>query len=158
MGLPVEVSPTVSSDQWRDDIRNFHVGLVSLSPGGASACLPSKTYAMMAGGLAVIGICPCWSDLARLINSIDAGWVVNNSAFSSEPDLSSPEYFNQLREHRSYDQIVYDFFEIVNSIVTEYELLKSKRKNAFDGIRSHYNLDNTSRKWDSLINSVCKSR
>ena len=96
-GTDVKIRTAIDSEIWRKDIRNFHVGLVSLSPGGASVCLPSKTYSMMAGGLSIIGICPEWSDLANLIKEMDAGWVVNNSIYSSTSQLKSGEKKRALR-------------------------------------------------------------
>lgn len=127
---PVEIADAVPSSEWREKIRGFQVGLVSLSPGGATVCLPSKTYAMMAGGMAILAICPLWSDLARLVLENDAGWVVNNSPYSSAEELIGSEYMQKVTARRSDGEIAKDFTEIVDTICRDTSLLWQKRKNA----------------------------
>ena len=39
---PIEVSPTLNSQEWRSYIRDFDIGIVSLTPGGATVCLKVK--------------------------------------------------------------------------------------------------------------------
>jgi hypothetical protein len=75
----VEVRGTLSSEEWRREAVRHHIGLVALTPAGVNVCLPSKTHAMMAAGLAVIAICPASSDLAALVRDTGAGWVVDNT-------------------------------------------------------------------------------
>ena len=94
---PVKIISAVSSKKWRSDIKNFHIGLVSLSPGGASVCLPSKTYGMMAGGLSILAICPQWSDLSNLVTSLQAGWVINNSKHIDEKQLYTSDYLKEIK-------------------------------------------------------------
>ncbi|GAB2609603.1 hypothetical protein GCM10027035_02450 [Emticicia sediminis] len=153
--LDVKVKSAISSELWRSDIREFHIGIVSLSPGGASVCLPSKTYAMMGGGLAIIAIAPIWSDLSNLINRIDAGWTVNNSALTTEiSKLDDINYLDSLKEHRDIASIKNDFYNILSSILKNKDLLREKRKNAFDGVRSNYSIDILNSKWEALINEL----
>jgi glycosyltransferase involved in cell wall biosynthesis len=154
-GCPVKVISTVSSDQWREDISKFHIGLVSLSPGGASVCLPSKTYGMMAGGLAIIAICPEWSDLAGLVKNLDAGWVINNSIYKNESELNNDEkYLLNLNKKLDDSLIVNQFYGILIEIVKNQNILTQKRHNAYWGVREHYNIDHLSTKWKEILSDM----
>jgi hypothetical protein len=55
------------------------LALVSLSPIGALAAFPSKTFSAFAVGRPVLAVCPVWSDVGRIIEEREAGWVVSNS-------------------------------------------------------------------------------
>jgi len=76
----VVVGPVLPADEWRRHVAGMQVGLVSLTTAGANVCLPSKTYALLAAGLAVIAVAPTSGDLAGIIDETGAGWVVDNSA------------------------------------------------------------------------------
>jgi Rps23 Pro-64 3,4-dihydroxylase Tpa1-like proline 4-hydroxylase len=151
---PVKIISAIPSSQWREDIQNFNIGLVSLSPGGASVCLPSKTYAMMAGGMAILGICPKWSDLATLINDLNAGWIINNSPFEYKEELYNGNYLNNIREKKQIDEIAIAFYEQIKFILNNKHVLSEKRKNAFLGVREFYNIDSLSNKWHDMIEDV----
>lgn len=151
---PVKILSAVPSSQWREDVRNFHIGMVSLSPGGASVCLPSKTYAMMASGMAILCICPKWSDLASLINDLDAGWVVNNSSFDNKEELNDGIYLNNIKKKKPIDEITIDFYEQIKYILNNEHILYKKRKNAFLGVREYYHIDSLSNKWNEIIEDV----
>jgi hypothetical protein len=156
-GYDVKIKSAIASDVWRNDISNFHIGLVSLSPGGGSVCLPSKTYAMMAGGLAIIGITPIWSDLSNLIKDIDAGWIINNSSIDDESKLEESNYLGNLIKIRNIDCIKSDFYAVLSSVLENKSILKEKRINAFNGVRSKYGIENLSKKWGNLINELQKN-
>ncbi|PYF75453.1 glycosyltransferase family protein [Pedobacter nutrimenti] len=153
-GYPIKVISAVPSYEWRKDIRNFHIGLVSLSPGGASVCLPSKTYGMMAGGMAILAICPEWSDLAVLVKSINAGYVVNNSIYSSSLELNDGDYLDNVAKKRSITEIVECFYTTVKTILNQKDLLLEKRTNAYKGVRAKHDVIQLSEKWDKLIRDV----
>ena len=152
----IEIVSTAPSSQWRLDIQRFHIGLVSLSPGGATVCLPSKTYALMAGGLAILSIAPAWSDLATLVSSLDAGWIVNNSLYHSTPNMSDPFYLDHVRKMAPQDQIAEQFCQTIRSILNNRSLLEEKRRNAFFGVRLRYGIESLSRKWGMLLNDLDK--
>lgn len=76
----VVVGPVLPAEEWRRHVAGMQVGLVSLTAAGANVCLPSKTYAMLAAGLAVIAVAPASGDLAGIIRETGAGWVVDNPA------------------------------------------------------------------------------
>ena len=151
---PIRIISAIPSNQWREDIRSFHIGLVSLSPGGASVCLPSKTYGMMAGGLAIMAICPEWSDLAKLIKDCTAGFVINNSPYVSIENLSKKEYLKAINEKASTEKIISIFVETVKKITIENDLLITKRKNAFYQVRERHNEKVLRDRWHEFIRSI----
>ncbi len=150
---PVEVISAIPSSQWRDDIRAFHIGLVSLSPGGATVCIPSKTYGMMAGGMAILAVCPAWSDLAGLVEGLDAGIIVNNSLFKNKEQLND-NYLNNIIAHRPYQEIAEDFYQSLRSLLDNQSLLNTKRENSFHGIQKKFNIDLLSHKWHKIVQNV----
>lgn len=152
--FPVKIISAVPSDIWRKDILSFHIGLVSLSPGGASVCLPSKTYGMMAGGLAILSICPEWSDLATLIKSNHVGWVVNNSAYSTRQELFNNEYLSNIQEKRDQHEITQSFYKTLKTILSDRTIIKEKRRNSYTVVRKEYNIVLLSSKWEGLIEEV----
>lgn len=152
--LPVQIIAAAPSEQWRHDIRHFHIGLVSLSPGGASVCLPSKTYAMMAGGLAILGISPAWSDLAGLVEGLDAGWVVNNSPHAQAPDPARAGYLTELRRTLPAEAVAEQVLETLRSILADRDGLERRRRQAFEGVRRRYGIDALSTRWQGLIAEV----
>lgn len=151
---PVTIKAAIPTSTWIEDIQHFHLGLVSLSPGGATVCLPSKTYSMMAGGLAILGICPQWSDLAGLIENLDAGWVINNSPHQSIADLKRGSYLERIRTTRDIDSVRQSFKNTLVEILANPQVLRQKRLNAFNGIRANYNNSSLSKKWDEFITEL----
>jgi hypothetical protein len=151
---PVKIIAAIPSDQWRQDIKAFHIGLVSLIPGGASVCFPSKTYGMMAGGMAIITICPVWSDLANLVLEMDAGWVVNNSIYESVAEMPADEYLKALNRKRNPEGIKQEFRRIISEVIQQPDVLLHKRKNAFYGVRDRYNVSLLRTQWHSFIKDL----
>lgn len=156
-GYPVKVISAVPSSQWRKDINNFHIGMVSLSTGGASVCLPSKTYGMMAGGMAILAICPEWSDLAKLVRDLNAGWVINNSKFQKIDDFGDRCYLDKLQETREEEDIAHDFYQKLKLIIENKQELNDRRKNAYDGVRYKHNIKDLSLKWSNIIKRTFKN-
>lgn len=153
VNYPVKILSAIPSFQWRKDIKCFHIGLVSLSPGGASVCLPSKTYSMMAGGMSILAICPTWSDLSKLVTDLNAGWIINNSEFSSLESLGD-NYYNNIKIGRDRSHIAVDFYNCLKEIVNDRKTLKEKRINAFNGVRFKYNISMLSDKWDKVLTDI----
>ncbi|MDA7612476.1 hypothetical protein N8626_01905 [bacterium] len=157
-GSEVKVLPAVPSDQWRNQIRGFHVGLVTLKPGGAIVCLPSKAYSMMAGGLAIIAICPRWSDLAAMIEESDAGWVVSNSPYETMPTFDDPEYFSKIEEKLDAADVAKRFHQQVREILANTKELDRKRRNASEAMRNRYGKEELGKKWTNFLKEVAGSR
>lgn len=151
---PIKIISAIPSHVWREDVRNFHIGLVSLSPGGASVCLPSKTYGMMASGMAILAICPSWSDLGTLIRNANAGWIVNNSNFDTKEDLFSGNYASNLLSKRPKDLIANNFYNVIKEVSDNRELLELARKNAFNSVRDNYNIINLNKKWTEILENI----
>jgi hypothetical protein len=125
-----------------------------LSPGAASVCFPSKTYGMMAGGMAIITICPAWSDLADLVREMDAGWIVNNSVYDNVNEIPSNKYLSAISQKRKMIEIQEQFRGIIAEVVHNPDILLQKRKNAFYGVRENYNIDLLRNKWHSFIENL----
>ncbi|MGY4383072.1 hypothetical protein ACVWYN_000091 [Pedobacter sp. UYP24] len=153
-GLPVKVISAVPSAQWREDIKNFHIGMVSLSPGGATVCLPSKTYGMMAGGMAILAIAPEWSDLSTLIRTLDSGWIINNAEVLNAEDLAVGDYMENIQKNKDSDLVAECFYSQLKIIINDRNNLAEKRENAFRNVRRQHNLTLLAEKWDRIINHI----
>ena len=149
----IEFEGAIPSQLWREKIMSYQIGIVSLSPGGATVCLPSKTYAMMGGGLAIIAICPIWSDLAKLVLSIDGGWVINNSFYSSLDQIPKENFTHEIKRLKCPKQMENEMLKVLETIFSEDDLVLSKRQNAYYGVRNKYGLDKVSNEWGDLISS-----
>lgn len=153
-GYNVKIISAVPSSEWRKDITGFHIGLVSLSPGGASVCLPSKTYGMMAGGMAILGICPAWSDLASLITDADGGWIINNSAYTHASELHGTDYLARVNKKNDLDAIKKQFRSTLEQVLADASLLNRKRENAFNGVRDQHQISVLAKQWDQYIRNL----
>lgn len=125
----VEIGTTLSVRDWRQRAVGIQVGLVSLSEGGARVCLPSKTFGMMACGMAILALCPSGSDLGRLIASNQLGWVVDNY------------------DGRNSQELEEEFLEVVTKILTSPEELLHRRQNAWDFIAAQNRIDDEGKRW-----------
>lgn len=62
---------------WRQALLESPVALVTMSAGAEDVVMPSKTYAALVAGQAVMAVCPRDSDLAALVRDNACGWVVD---------------------------------------------------------------------------------
>jgi hypothetical protein len=131
-GLRVEIGATLSVAEWRARALQAEVGIVSLSAGGAKVCLPSKTYGMMACGMAILALCPKDSDLGRLIATTETGWVVDTSITDSE-------------------QLQAEFNRVLSSIIDEPDERLRRRRNAWLHIQAENQRDKESGRWVSIL-------
>ncbi len=157
-GFPVQVLPPLPSQEWRDEIRSYNIGLVTLSPGGATVCLPSKSYAMMAGGLPIVAICPLWSDLGQMIHSANAGWVIPNSPFGSIDELLEGDYQKRTMQKISSDEVKRRFVEILRHISETPDELAEKRIGALHAMKTIYGAEEIGMRWKSIIDKVYGNR
>ena len=153
-GFPVKVLPPLPSQEWRDEIRSYNIGLVTLSPGGATVCLPSKSYAMMAGGLPIVAICPLWSDLGQMILSANAGWVIPNSPFGSLDELLEGDYQKRYMQKLPSDEVKRRFVKILRHISEAPAELAEKRIGALHAMKTIYGVEEIGMRWKSIIDKV----
>ena len=144
----------MESKEWRSYIKDFDIGIVSLNPGGATVCLPSKTYAMMAGGLAILAIAPEWSDLARLITKNKAGWVFDNSSNEDFATTYSKNQNHHYEKTQSNKEMISHIIEKLRYLIKNREYLFQIRKNSFLNVRQNYNEYNLGKKWERFIEKV----
>jgi hypothetical protein len=153
-GFPVQVLPPIPSQEWRNEIRSYNIGLVTLSPGGATVCLPSKSYAMMAGGLPILAICPLWSDLGQMILSANAGWVIPNSPFNSTDELLDGDYQKRYMKNVPSEEVKRRFVEILRHISETPAELAEKRIGALHAMKTIYGAEEIGMRWKSIIDKV----
>ena len=128
----VALQETASSSEWRQVAVRHQIGLVALTPAGMHVCLPSKTHAMMAAGLAIIAICPAQSDLAALVRDTGAGWVVDNA------DKSALETGRR-------------FADLVRELIAKPEMVWEARRCARHAAKTRYGHLEISQAWGSFI-------
>jgi hypothetical protein len=104
----------------------------------------------MAGGLAILAICPEWSDLAAKIREWDMGWVVNNSPYEYL-SVDDPSYTDKALEQRDSKSVAKCFHAIVNEILSDKEQLLIKRQNAWKAAHEVYTDEWLLGKWLGLV-------
>lgn len=149
-GTRVQVAPIQTDGDWKQELLAYQIALVSLSPGGATVAMPSKTFAMMAGGLAILAICPLWSDLARVVQRHEAGWVVSNSPYPTEADLKA-DYEQRVRERRPVEEIAEDFVTTVEKILADRAEIDRRRRHAYEAMRGALSVEAVGARWRELL-------
>ena len=84
----------------------------------------------MAAGLAVIAVCPPWSDLAKLVTENDIGWVIRNSEHTSETLEGSGNYQSALERFRNPKEIGGEIAHLLLRLQSAPEELRLKQQNA----------------------------
>ncbi|MGF1449648.1 MAG: hypothetical protein ACFB20_09555 [Opitutales bacterium] len=154
----VEVGGVLPPDEWKAHASRCHVGLATLLPGGATVCLPSKGYGLMSHGLALLALCPAWSDLARLVAQSRGGWVVPTSPPEHLPEPAAEGYFDTVEQRRPDPDVVADFKATVHGIAGDPEGLARARRNALHAMRTTYGVGALAQRWDGLLQAVAASR
>ncbi len=154
----VEVGGVLPRDQWQAHASNCHVALATLRPGGATVCLPSKSYGMLSHGLALLAICPAWSDLARHVARSQAGWVVPTSPEGHLPEPGTDGYFEAVDQRRPDEAVVADFKATVHGLAADPEGLARARKNALAAMADLFGVAALGQRWDGLLQAVEASR
>ncbi len=131
----ITLQGTASSAEWRQVAVRHQIGLVALTPAGMHVCLPSKTHAMMAAGLAIIAICPAQSDLAALVRDTGAGWVVDNT-------------------ERSAAETGQAFAELASALIAQPEMVREARRRARHAAETTYGHVETSRRWREFVGKL----
>ncbi len=156
----IALQPPSFDPDWRARMSDWPLSLVALSPGGATVCFPSKTFASLAAGQAILAICPRWSDLGRMIEKHQIGWVVDNGhregaralrddhSVSIQPGIGiDPEYL-QLRPE---SDIIADFVATLKFITENPEGLQRRRQNAWNLAHNHCTDEWLYEKWMSEL-------
>ena len=151
----VSIGPTLPSDAWRSHAAGFHVGIVTLSPGGATVCLPSKSYAMMAAGLAILAICPRWSDLARLVEDTGAGWVIDNAACPTPWEES--DIVAACRMSLPSDEVARSCRDALQAIASDHDRVVTCRRNAWKAIRETFSPETIREMWTHYLDQEVRS-
>ncbi len=72
----VKLGGNLPGADWVAEMKAAHVALVTVRPGSEGLVMPSKTYSALVAGQAILAVCPIDSDLAALVRTHDAGWVI----------------------------------------------------------------------------------
>jgi len=131
----ITLQGTASSAEWRQVAVRHQIGLVALTPAGMHVCLPSKTHAMMAAGLAIIAICPARSDLAALVRDTGAGWVVDNT-------------------ERSEAVTGRAFADLARELAAQPELVREARRRARHAAETTYGHIEIGRRWGEFVGKL----
>lgn len=151
--LPVKIDLPVE-EGWREELVRHPVGLVTLSPRGATVCLPSKTYGMLAGSQAVLALCPAWSDLARIVREHDCGWVVENSPYRTFEEMQGPDYLERVGKVRDPASVERDFRDAINHILTHPEEVEVKRRRARRAAEVIYSSRRIGGEWRVFLDQI----
>jgi glycosyltransferase involved in cell wall biosynthesis len=108
----VVIEPTkLSPAEHQAALAASDLALVSLSPLGALAAYPSKTFSALAVGRPVLAVCPVWSDVGKMLEERDAGWVVSNSDAAREElgaEIVAERFVGSLKEMLENRSLVAD--------------------------------------------------
>ena len=132
-GRKVSFSGNLPDAQWASAMREADVALVTLRRGAEQVVMPSKAYSAMMAGQAVLAIGVAESDLAELVRTHDAGWLVE------------PGDATGLR--RVLERIA----EVPDEVL-------AKRRNAWQAGHRFYDQSVVSRRWADLFEQVTTPR
>ena len=105
----------------------------------------------MAAGMAVLAVCPAWSDSARLVRDNDAGWVVNNSPYENASQLEGADYLKKTRQRRPAEEVAEEFLQIVRRIAENPAELWQKRLNARRAAVVKFGQNAIARRWQEFL-------
>jgi len=131
----VTVGPVLPAGEWRVATGAMHIGLVSLTTKGATVCLPSKTYALLAAGMAVLAVAPAASDLAGLVESTGAGWVVDPGDASDAATAKAGAEIAALVRRWLWDPVE----------------VRDRRRAALAAARGRFGREETGRRWHQFL-------
>ncbi len=129
-----------SPEEHQASLASSDIALVSISPLGALAAFPSKTFSALAIGRPVLAICPVWSDLGRMIAEHEVGWVVSNS--------------DELQKELDSDQIATRFVLTLRDLLKAKSLVAERSRRArlaFEEIGSESQMTAA---WKAVVESV----
>lgn len=92
--------PFQTPENYREALSSAATCLVSLKPGIENESIPSKTYSIMAAGRSIIACADKNSNLANLIETADAGWVISNR----NPQQMGEQIINIIHDQKALNQ------------------------------------------------------
>lgn len=149
----VSVSTPSHEPNWRESLRRYPIGLLSLHPAGAVVCLPSKLYGMLAAGQAVIAVCPIWSDVARILMETQSGWVINNSVHTSY-EAYCDSLNTAVSPIRADELVAADFAHLVERLLANPSLVGEAQLNARRAALEKFDLPVLRQKWGALLEKI----
>lgn len=149
--LGLELRRPVSAADWKVLIEDYEIGLVSLSPGGATVSLPSKLYSMMAGGLAIVAVCPAWSDLARIVRDTGCGWIINNSPFATAAELRGGDYAANCQARRDLAEVTAESRALCQRLHADPALVAAAQRRAVAAAHATYGLEALRELWADVL-------
>ena len=125
----ISLEAPLANAAWRDRMLEAQVALITLKPNAEKFVMPSKLYSALVSGQAVLAVCTYDSDLARLIDENDCGWVVE------------PGHPDQL-------------WDAISEITKNAGLLGIKRQNALKAGREKYSAQVIAEEWVRLFKLI----
>lgn len=125
----VEFAHPLPQGEWFVAMRDASVALITLQRKASHLAMPSKTFAALVAGQAILAVCALDSDLGQLVLKHRCGWVV-------EPgDVTGLE--------RALNEISGDAMGLLD-----------KRRRAYEAGHRYYDCQVVARHWDSLLRKV----
>jgi glycosyltransferase involved in cell wall biosynthesis len=112
--------------EWQQAMREAHVGIATMIPGAEDVLMPSKAFAALVAGQAILAVCPRESDLAELIERHDCGWVVQPG------DVDS-------------------LLTVFESLLNAPQELLAKRRNAYHAGHTVFDSSAIAQQWDRVL-------
>jgi glycosyltransferase involved in cell wall biosynthesis len=120
------VSSYVPKDQLNDSLAMADLGVVAQLPDQERVCYPSKLLGILSSGRAVLAICSKNSEMARMIEENELGFVVDNG------DVLSA-------------------VKIIESCIDNPDIVKKRGENANEYFKRNFSLKFTAEKYYNLI-------
>jgi hypothetical protein len=154
----VTIGPPMAFEEWRVHASNFQIGIVTLSPAGALACLPSKAYGLMAAGCAILAICPAWSDLGRLVRETSCGWVIDNSVVDEAPRWDANGIDSAHLQRRPGMEVGNEIASILHRILVTPDRIAAFGANAFTAAQTTFGRSSMSAAWQDFLSKIRYSK
>jgi glycosyltransferase involved in cell wall biosynthesis len=122
--------------EWEEVMRRSPVALVTMIDGAENVVMPSKTYAAMMAGQAILAIAPEASDLVDTIRAADCGWWV--------PPGGGADAVEKLAR-------------VIEKIHSDPAELRRKRENAREYARAHFSMSVLAEVWMKLFETENKN-
>jgi glycosyltransferase involved in cell wall biosynthesis len=130
----ISVLPYRDASEKNISINAGDVGIISYIPGMGGVSTPSRMYNQMAAGKPLIGITNNESELARVINEEEVGWVVSPKDIIKLTDLiiEIEAHRNQVQDRgKTANRIAFTKYNLTKSISAYKQVIKSASTDKF---------------------------